>query len=255
MPVSPLCQVNNGVSFVATDNGVDVSPGAVVSIRLANTAQVTNWYLQVSGTDELSTTPVLSGVSSVTREVQTPQTIVTFTFPNRAGAAIGFRSETHGVGGPLATTFGVYSRTTTNNRVGFVTETREGNTAFGWAAKINPLLRSGGGGGSLVTSPYDKRLPALATTGVGRELACATGLSETPHVNGALTVSVNGIWITDIGYGTTTGCACYWSSDGGITAKTRANVAKNDFLYWNGSVAEFNLQPTDYLDFWYDVAL
>lgn len=254
MPVSPLCLVNNGTTFVSTANGVDVSPNAVVSIRLAQTTSVTNWFLQVSGTDELSSAPLLSSVNGTTKEVLSPNSIVTFTFPARAGSALGFRSEVQGAGGPLATTFGVYSLTTGNNRVGFVTETREGNTTYGWAAKINPLIRSGGGGG-LVGSPFDKHLPALATTGVGRELACATGLSAAPHPSGALNISVNGIWVTDIGYGSTSGCSCYWSNDGGLTAKTRPNVAKNDRLYWNGLIAEFNLTGTDFLDFWYDISL
>lgn len=254
MPVSPLCLVNNGTTFVSTANGVDVSPNQVVSIKLNSITSVTNWFLQVSGTDELSSAPILTNVNSATGEVRFPNDIVTFTFPSRAGSAVGFRSEVHGTGGPLATTFGVYSLTASNNRVGFVTETREGNTTFGWAAKINPLLRSGGGGG-LVGSPYDKHLPALATTGVGRELACSTGLSANPHPSGALNISVNGIWITDIGYGSISGCSCYWSSDNGLTAKNRPNVVKNDRLYWNGTTAEFNLTPNDFLDFWYDVAL
>jgi hypothetical protein len=49
-----------------------------------------------------------------------------------------------GVGGPLETTFGLYTLTTFGTRVGFVTETREGSVDFGWATKVNPLIRSGG---------------------------------------------------------------------------------------------------------------
>ncbi len=252
MPLSPLCLVNNGTSFVPTENGVDVSPGATVSIRLAQPTGVTLWLLQVTGTDELTAVPTLTGVNA-SAQVATPSTVVTFQFPPRAGSALGFRSDVEGPDGALATTFGVYSRTASNARVGFTTETREGNTTYGWAAKINPVIRSSGI--LVVEAPYNKHMPALLTTGVGRELACSTGLAVTPHPQSALNVSINGILVTDIGYESTSGCACYWSSDGGVTAKARPNIAQNDRLYWNGAQAEFNLHPTDFIDFWYDAVI
>jgi hypothetical protein len=133
--------------LLSTANGVDVSPGASVSIQLADTSGVTGWFLQIIGTDELSSAPILAGVNTLTNQVTSPGTVVTLTFPAAAGSALGFRSEVQGTGGPIATTFGVYSLTTFATRVGFVTETREGDTDFGWATKLNPLIRSGGGGG------------------------------------------------------------------------------------------------------------
>jgi hypothetical protein len=131
---------------VPTTNGVDVTPGNTISIKLLDPSSVVDWYLQVLGTDELSTTPVLTNVNGLTHLVLTPSTVVTFTFPGSTGRAVGFKSTVTGVGGPLEVTFGTYSLTTFATRVGFVTETREGNTNFGWAEKLNPLIRAGSGG-------------------------------------------------------------------------------------------------------------
>lgn len=147
MPLSPLCLVQDGISpFVPTTNGVDVSAGGAISIKLLDSSLVVDWFLQAIGTDELSTTPVLTSVNPMTHKVATPATVVTFTFPVGAGRAIGFKSTVTGTGGPLEVTFGLFSLTAFLTRVGFVTETREGDVSFGWATKLNPLIRNGSGG-------------------------------------------------------------------------------------------------------------
>jgi len=148
MPLSPLCVVREGTGpFVSTLNGVDVSPAASVSVKLTDTTGVNDWFLRIVGTDELSSPPTLVGVDPTTYQVTNPTTVVTLAFPPGVGRALGFRSEVTGVGGPVITTFGVYSRTDLSTRVGFITETREGDAAFGWATKLNPLIRGGGGVG------------------------------------------------------------------------------------------------------------
>jgi hypothetical protein len=38
---------------------------------------------------------------------------------------------------------------------------------------------------------------------------------------------------------------CYFSSDSGATAKTLTSIAKDDVLYWNGTIAGFDLETTD----------
>lgn len=142
MPVSPICQVANGAGpFVATDNGVDVDTGATVSIRLADTTDVTRWHLQVIGTDEVSEAPTLTGVTN--GEVSSPSTVVTFTMPEARGRALLFRSTTAGIGGPVTTTFAVYTLTVLGARVGAVNEKREGSTNYGWITLFNPIIRSG----------------------------------------------------------------------------------------------------------------
>jgi len=162
MILSPLCLVRDGSgSFVPTTNGVDVTPGNTISIKLTNSSGVAAWFLEVIGTDELSTSPILTGVNPVTHQVTTPSTVVTFTFPGATGRALGFKSTVTGTGGPLEVTFGVYSLTNFSTRVGFVTETREGDSDFGWATKLNPAIRSGGGerNYSLTEVTDQKRVP------------------------------------------------------------------------------------------------
>lgn len=146
MPLNPLCLVQDGVGpFVPTINGVDVTPSNTISIKLLDSSSVVAWFLEVIGTDELSTTPTLTGVNNLTHLVTSPTTVVTFPFPPATGRAVGFKSTVTGVGGPLEVSFGTYSLTTFATRVGFVTETREGDTGFGWATKLNPLIRTAGG--------------------------------------------------------------------------------------------------------------
>lgn len=162
MPLSPLCLVQDGIGpFVPTTNGVDVSPSGTISIKLLDSSLVTDWFLEVIGTDELSTTPVLTGVNPMTHQVATPATVVTFTYPAGTGSAVGFKSTVTGIGGPLEVTFGTYSLTAFLTRVGFVTETREGSIDSGWATKLNPLIRNGSGGG--VDNFSWKTIPAGAT--------------------------------------------------------------------------------------------
>jgi hypothetical protein len=146
MPLSPVCLVN----AVPTTNGVDVTPGSTVSITLLDPfTPGMAWFLEIAGLDETTSPPVLTNVNGLTHQVTTPGSTVTFTFPGLVGdgRAIGFRSTVTGTGGPIVTTFGVYGLTTFGTRVGFVTETREGDQSFGWATKLNPLIRSGSGGG------------------------------------------------------------------------------------------------------------
>jgi hypothetical protein len=146
MPVSPLCEVKDGAgSYVATLDGVDITPANVISIRLASTISVTDWYLQVLGTDELSTDPVLGSVNPLTHQVTTPSSVVTFTAVNALGRAFLFQSTVLGPGGPQVTTFALYLLTALGRRVGAAGETREGNSSFGWAVYVNPLIRNPGG--------------------------------------------------------------------------------------------------------------
>jgi len=156
MPLSPICLIQDGVGpFVPTTDGVDVGPGNTISIKLQDASSVVEWYLEVLGTDELSTTPALTDVNPITHLVLTPTTVVTFVFPASTGRAVGFKSTVTGTGGPLETSFGTFSLTAFSTRVGFVLETREGNTDYGWATKLNPLIRSGGGGGGLDNFSYE----------------------------------------------------------------------------------------------------
>lgn len=82
-------------------------------------------------------------------------------------------------------------------------------------------------------------------------LACATTLATTPASDGMVQVLVNGLTV-ELGQGVKTK-DCYFSADGGTTARAIAAIASGDSLYWVGSVAGYELDATDRIDFIYTV--
>ncbi len=179
MPVSPICEVREGAGpFVPTAGGVNITPGSLVTVRLADTTDVTDWYLVLSGTDETTVPPALTGVDPVTHKVTTPATLVVFTMPAAKGTSLLFSSTTEGAGGPLTGTFGLYALTEGGRRVGSTGETREGSLAHGWVYLVNPLIRDGASviwyndaAPALGTSNVQAALDALKTTIYGRAIA------------------------------------------------------------------------------------
>lgn len=87
-----------------------------------------------------------------------------------------------------------------------------------------------------------------ATTGIT--------IAQTPANNGAatnkgyVTVQVNGITVR-LGSTTVAPAECYFSADGGVTARALDAVQAGDTLYWNTSVAGYGLVPADRVDFLY----
>ena len=59
--------------------------------------------------------------------------------------------------------------------------------------------------------------------------------------------------MTTVGDGVKT-LNCYFSADGGTTAKSVSALTSGDQLYWNGTVAGFDLDTSDVIDFDYDVS-
>lgn len=108
----------------------------------------------------------------------------------------------------------------------------------------------GSGTAAAFATAFNKAMAASLTT-ADFQAACATTLVSTPTSDGYVRVSVNGVGYT-CGDGVRTK-DCYFSSDSGTTAKTIANIAVGDTLYWVQSVAGFNLATTDVVDFEYDV--
>ena len=149
MAFDPFCTVNGN----PTTYGVDVAPGATVSLALSTPLPVgQRWKISIIGTDELIVPPALSNVTPPNGIVTNPLNPVTFTFPidPNGGHAIGIRSRVEEIATPTngaEVSFGVYSVSTISGlRVGFIGELREGNSDYGWITKLNPILRTGGGG-------------------------------------------------------------------------------------------------------------
>lgn len=148
-----------------------------------------------------------------------------------------------------------------------------------YARAVYPIARVSGGGGGTGTGPTgpagaagapgatgatgptgffgtlqeDGRTLAASLTTLDGDVACATGLPATPvppsPSGGAIQVFVNGVSV-DVGNGVKT-LSCYFSADGGVTARSFSALSAGDLLYWNGSIAGFQLETADIIDFNY----
>lgn len=92
---------------------------------------------------------------------------------------------------------------------------------------------------------FNKNMVASITAADG-DLACATPIGQAPSgyvtvVVGRTTMNVGGNKIHD----------CYFSADGGATARALGAATLGDLLYWNGSVAGFELDATFTISFLY----
>ena len=67
-----------------------------------------------------------------------------------------------------------------------------------------------------------------------------TGLAISSNPIGYVSVYINGVE-SDLGYGSTTSNSCYFSDNGGLTAKSQGSISIGDGLYWNGTVAGYDL--------------
>lgn len=88
---------------------------------------------------------------------------------------------------------------------------------------------------------------AASVTSADGNVACASGLAAAPALSGYVQVMVNGLQYV-VGNGNKTK-DCYFSADLGSTAKATNALASGDKLYWNGSIAGFQLAADDVVDF------
>lgn len=102
----------------------------------------------------------------------------------------------------------------------------------------------------IVPVVVNKDMTASVTTADFDE-ACPTGIVSTPTGNGYVQVMVNGVQAV-VGDGVKTK-ECYFSGDAGVTARAIADIVAGDKLYWVGSVAGFELDSADELDFNYNL--
>lgn len=101
-------------------------------------------------------------------------------------------------------------------------------------------------------STASNKAMAASTTTSDFDQACSTTVAGTPAQDAYVTVFVNGVQV-EVGDGVKTK-ASYFSADSGSTAKSIANIASGDRLYWVGSVAGYQLSSsTDSIDFIYSV--
>lgn len=101
-----------------------------------------------------------------------------------------------------------------------------------------------GGSAAVGLSATNKNMVASLTTSDG-DVGCATGLASS--LTGWVLVMVNGM-SARVGNGVKT-LDCYFSGDAGVTARTVGALQSGDLLYWNGSIAGYQLTPSDVIDF------
>ncbi len=169
MPSSSICQVKEGSGlYQAVTDGVNVTPGSVITIKLYSEAGADAWSIENPYTDETST-PVTLTVDPLIKEA-------TFTAP-AAGKALIFRSTTSTNGDeddiPHVSTFGIYTLTASGDRVLASNETMEPNATFGWITTVNAGLRKAGA------------LPALATA---YTVDLTTATPQSILANGTVTI-------------------------------------------------------------------
>lgn len=75
-------------------------------------------------------------------------------------------------------------------------------------------------------------------------------ITYTPFADSVVTVKVNGMEV-NLGSGSTSDQAAFFSNDNGVTAKLMSNIEAGDTLYWNASKAGYDLDDTDDVDISY----
>lgn len=94
---------------------------------------------------------------------------------------------------------------------------------------------------------------AYATPTNGNYSSTGLTLSQTPYRDGTVSVFVNGISIQE-GYGSRTS-EVYFSNNGGLNARTLADLTAGDTLYWNGEIAGFDLTASDLVEIQYQAGV
>ena len=116
-------------------------------------------------------------------------------------------------------------------------------------AGTNTWTVPSGGGNNANLTPLNKGMEAIPTLSDGN-LATLVVLGETPPLNSWIMVFINGISV-EVGNGNKQG-HCYFSGDGGGTPRATGQLTQGDKLFWNGSVAGFQLDSSDLIDFIFD---
>lgn len=94
----------------------------------------------------------------------------------------------------------------------------------------------------------DKDVAPAATSGDASSTTIT--ITNTPALAGMVQVVVNGVVYT-LGDGVKTK-DCYFSADGGTTARAISAITATDVLYWNGVIAGFDLATSDRVSLFYE---
>lgn len=102
------------------------------------------------------------------------------------------------------------------------------------------------------TPTIENKDMVASATASDEDIACATALVATPSGGGYIQVAVNGKLVT-VGDSDILGDCFFGSPDVEPIIRNIGSAEIGDLLYWVGSVAEYQLEVTDYIDFFYSV--
>jgi hypothetical protein len=124
--------------------------------------------------------------------------------------------------------------------------------AAGLGVLLNGDSLSLSGSGLKAGQPSTANKFVTPAAGTGNAQTTGITISATPAGDSHVEVEVNGLSY-EVGNGVLTK-DCYFSVDGGVTAKSIATIASGDTLYWNGVIAGFDLDTVDRVSLNYNVA-
>ncbi len=155
---SPTCEVKDGSgAWQSTTNGVVVTPGNVISVRLANVADVNIWELDAVGSDEETDfTAIAVAVDMVTKTATFTQpagadVMRTILFQSRINQG---RNSNRTRNASLTTTFGVFVEGEGGDRVLATNERFETDAVYGWIVDLNRRTRRGNCGAQITDSDW-----------------------------------------------------------------------------------------------------
>ena len=115
------------------------------------------------------------------------------------------------------------------------------------------LIESEGGGGvdiDGISSNIDQDLTPIVTN--GNFASTGITITHTPWSDGRVDIRVNGMGV-NVGDGTKSK-DCYFSVDGGTTARAMADIVAGDELFWNSTISGYILDGADDVDINYEAA-
>ena len=142
---------------------------------------------------------------------------------------------------------------------GIVVSANDVAADFGVTADVSPVGTADDGGSLAQLARIDhvhaapfpalgnKAMAASATSGNYQSSGCS--MAAAPALGCYVGVRVNGIYY-EVGNGVKTS-DCYFSGNGGTSARAFGAVQNGDTLYWNGVIAGFDLSGSDVVDFDY----
>ena len=116
------------------------------------------------------------------------------------------------------------------------------------------MIEAAGGSAGVAETGVNVRTDYNQTASATSSDGDSTGatITYTPFSDSSVIVKVNGLQV-NLGDGAKDE-ACYFSADGGTTARDVADIAAGDTLYWMGSIASYELDGQDEIDIVYSAS-